>query len=93
MAFLVPTLAAEKISLTDCAISGPMPSPSISVTVYLPCYVALPISKPVIHESAAYHLASRPCGEVCRATCSQCCRTSEPLEPLNFAILSLYGTA
>lgn len=25
------------MSLTDWAISGPMPSPSISVTVYLPC--------------------------------------------------------
>lgn len=30
------TFAAEKISLTDWDISGPIPSPSISVTVYLP---------------------------------------------------------
>lgn len=30
------TLAAEKISLTDWEISGPIPSPSISVTVYFP---------------------------------------------------------
>ncbi len=43
-AWLLPTLAAEKISLTDCAISGPMPSPSINVTVYFPCDMNLPIS-------------------------------------------------
>ena len=30
------TLAAAKISLTDCDISGPIPSPSIKVTVKLP---------------------------------------------------------
>lgn len=30
------TFAAAKMSLTDCAISGPMPSPSINVTVYFP---------------------------------------------------------
>lgn len=30
------TFAAEKMSLTDWAISGPIPSPSIMVTVYFP---------------------------------------------------------
>ena len=30
------TLAAAKMSLTDCDISGPMPSPSMRVTVNLP---------------------------------------------------------
>ena len=30
------TFAAAKMSFTDWDISGPMPSPSIKVTVYLP---------------------------------------------------------
>src|SRR6266566_8359161 len=30
------TLAASKMSLTDCEISGPMPSPSIRLTGYRP---------------------------------------------------------
>lgn len=30
------TLAALKMSFTDCEISGPMPSPSIKVTVNFP---------------------------------------------------------
>lgn len=29
----VQTFAAAKMSLTDCAISGPIPSPSMSVTL------------------------------------------------------------
>lgn len=31
------TLAAAKMSLTDSAISGPMPSPSMKLTRWLPC--------------------------------------------------------
>lgn len=30
------TFAAEKMSLTDWEISGPIPSPSMMVTVYFP---------------------------------------------------------
>jgi hypothetical protein len=33
---MLGTLAAAKMSLTDWEISGPIPSPSINVTVYLP---------------------------------------------------------
>jgi hypothetical protein len=36
MGLLVNTLAAAKISFTDCEISGPIPSPSIKLTVYRP---------------------------------------------------------
>ena len=61
-----PTLAAAKMSLTDCEISGPMPSPSINVTVYLPYISLLPrvLKVPISFAASAY----------VRAFCSLECR-------------------
>lgn len=36
--------AAAKMSFTDCEISGPIPSPSISVTVYFPLAFLVPLN-------------------------------------------------
>lgn len=38
------TFAAEKMSLTDWEISGPIPSPSMMVTVYFPCIQSVSVS-------------------------------------------------
>ena len=61
---LPQTLAAAKMSLTDWDISGPIPSPSMSVTVYFP-YVSDTVSEQAVMgfpQSNIYFLNGRIAG-------------------------------
>lgn len=50
------TPAAEKMSLTDCEISGPIPSPSIRETVKLPYFAWC---KPIVFVRSEYSQRAR----------------------------------
>lgn len=56
--FFFVTFAAAKISFTDLEISGPMPSPSIRVTVYFPC------SEIVVSASSVCGIGTSACRRV-----------------------------
>jgi len=74
---LLLALAAAKMSFTACEISGPIPSPSIRDTVYLPCQAV---------STSLLHPPKPQCApiELC------CCSKALPLEPEDQK--SLYGS-